>query len=437
MKKFVLLVFIFVLNILVVNAQLAKVYDEENLDFDRNYRDNYLQERNYFSDLSYEIVTGGYILTAKVGGSYYNDYKAINLNNEKKYVFDLVGCDSYERYCAFRINGVPIGKMEDGGAFKLDEEFTMKIESIVFDYCDGAHYCSPGSFYNIVDMAIEGPISTVCGNNVCEESETCEEDDCCNGVKTYLDSNWDNCGKCGVKCEEGYQCAYGECAEICQETGKCDYCKSKGISEFCDCNEECKNNLCFSGLCAEKNDLSEYPQFLIKNANLDVAIVVGDNSASSNVLAQANIGVSLAALGKDVDIKNKLSREIKNLNQNIISIGNPCNNEVSSEIMNNPKQCDKDFPRGNGYIRLYQDGDFIHLIVAGYSDKGTKEVADILANYDDYNLKENVFAIEVEEDVKSVESAEQELEEAGETKETEEDEKTVREIQEGGGRKNN
>ena len=442
MKKFVLLVFIFVLNIFVVNAQLAKVYDEENLDFDRDYRDNYLQERNYFSDLNYEIVTGGHSLTAKVGGPYYNDYKAINLNNPKKYVFDLLGCNSYSKYCTFRVNGVPTGKMEDGGAFKLDEEYTMKIENIEFDFCDNRAFCHIGfEAYNIIDFVIDGPSIALCGNGICEAGETCEEDSCCSGKKVDLGGENENCGRCGRKCDPGLMCQNSRCIELCPETNKCDYFKTRGfcskskvVGEACDCNEECDSLKCFNGKCISGggNDLSNYPSFLIRDGNLDVTIVVGDNSASSDVLAQANIGVSLAALGKDVDIKNKLSSEIKDLNLNIISIGNPCNNEVSSEIMNNPKQCDKDFPRGNGYIRLYQDGDFIHLIVAGYSDKGTKEVADILANYDDYNLKENVFAIEVEEDVKSVESAEQELEEAGETKEIEEDEKTVREIQEVG-----
>src|SRR3990167_2746024 len=136
MKKITILsILFFLLNILIVNSQLAKVYNEENLDFDRAYRDNYLQERNYFSDLNYEIVTGGYSQTSKVGGPYYNDYKAINLNNQKKYVFDLIDCDSYERYCTFRINGVPTGKMHNPNefpdkktSFRLDEEYTIKID---------------------------------------------------------------------------------------------------------------------------------------------------------------------------------------------------------------------------------------------------------------------------------------------------------------------
>src|SRR3989338_7622541 len=194
MKKLNLLIFIFLLNIFVASAQLAKVYDEENLDFDREYRDNYLQERNHFADLNYAIVTGGHKLTAKVGGPYYNEYKAINLNNQKKYVFDLIGCDSYERYCTFRINGVPTKKMhspkdfpDKQTSFRLDEQYSIKIENIVFDFCDNKAFCNLGyEAYNIVDFIIDGPSLAICGNGVCESGENCEGDNCCNGETIEL-----------------------------------------------------------------------------------------------------------------------------------------------------------------------------------------------------------------------------------------------------------
>ena len=188
MKKITILsILFFLLNILIVNSQLAKVYNEENLDFDRAYRDNYLQERNYFSDLNYEIVTGGYSQTSKVGGPYYNDYKAINLNNQKKYVFDLLSCNSYEKYCVFRINGVPTGKIEKGATFRLDEQYSMKIEDIVFDFCDNRAFCHLGyEAYNIVDFIIDGTSLAICGNGVCESGENCEGDNCCNGETIEL-----------------------------------------------------------------------------------------------------------------------------------------------------------------------------------------------------------------------------------------------------------
>ena len=56
--------------------------------------------------------------------------------------------------------------------------------------------------------------------------------------------------------------------------------------------------------------------------------------------------------------------------------------------MNNPKPCDKDFERGKAHIRLYKNNEFFHLVVAGYTDLGTKKAAEILANYQ--NVKPQV-----------------------------------------------
>lgn len=133
-------------------------------------------------------------------------------------------------------------------------------------------------------------------------------------------------------------------------------------------------------------DLSNYPSFLTKDGHY-LYSVVGDKSSSVNVVAQTYILSSLSG----VIIKNRLASEITDLNQNIISIGNPCVNEISAKIMGNPKPCDKDFQRGKGYIKLYRNGDFFHLVVAGYTDLGTKKAAEILANYQNYQFQGNEY----------------------------------------------
>lgn len=405
MRKIILLILILLVNIFVVNAQLAKVYNEENLDFDRAYRDNYLKERNYFSNLDYAKVSGGYKMTIKVGGPYYNDYKGINLNNQKKYAFDLLSCSG--SYCTFRINGVPSGKMQKDSTFQLDNNYVMKITNIEFNYCNNQRFCNIGfEAYNIVDILIEGPIVPFCGNGICDTGEICEEDSCCSGKKVDFGSDKENCRMCGYKCDHGYICDNSRCIEQCPETSGCDYFTSsycektpKNIGEACDCNEECGSLKCFNGKCisSENNDLSNYPNFLIKDGKLEVTTVVGDKSSSSNVLAQTYIVSSLSSLGRDVSIKNKLASEVTDLNQNIISIGNPCVNEISSKITNNPVPCDKDFQKGKGYIKLYKNNGFFHLIVAGYSDVGTKKAAEILANYENYKFQENEYLVDVVE----------------------------------------
>ncbi len=145
----------------------------------------------------------------------------------------------------------------------------------------------------------------------------------------------------------------------------------------------------------KSKDLSDYPGFLL-NGKFDLTTVVGDKSSSINVLAQTYILPSFLSMAKAV--KNKLASEVTDLNQNIISIGNPCINEISAKIMNDPEPCDKDFQSGKGYIRLYKNNDFFHLIVAGYTDLGTKKAAEILANYRSYPLKGNEYVIEFSDD---------------------------------------
>jgi len=146
-------------------------------------------------------------------------------------------------------------------------------------------------------------------------------------------------------------------------------------------------------------DLSDYPNFFMENGKLNVTIVVGDKSSSTNVIAQGSIAGSLSATTGFRPL-NGLSSEMQSLNQNIISVGNPCVNPVSAQILNNPQPCDKDFPAGKAYIQLLENNGFHHLIVAGSSDSGTKKAAEALADYEHYDLEGTKFIMEVEGETK-------------------------------------
>ena len=178
----------------------------------------------------------------------------------------------------------------------------------------------------------------------------------------------------------------------------------------------------------ESNGLSNYPYFFMKDDKFELVTVVGDKSSSINVIAQTYILPTF--LGKAKEIKNKLASEVTDLNQNIISFGNPCVNEISAKIMNNPEPCDKDFERGKGHIKLYQNNGFYHLVVAGYTDLGTKKAAEILADYQNYKLQGNEYVFEFSGD--NGERLTQEKKEAPkeETKEQEQPKKIEAEIKE-------
>ena len=140
---------------------LAKVYDEDNLDFDRDYKIKYLDLRNNFSDLNFKKVVDKEDVTLTVGAKNDN-IKGFYVNN-KSFAIDLLGCNSYSRYCTFRINGVPTKQMYSPKdfsnkkiSFDLDGQHVMKIENIVFDFCDNRRFCHLGyEGYHVVDVSVE------------------------------------------------------------------------------------------------------------------------------------------------------------------------------------------------------------------------------------------------------------------------------------------
>ena len=145
-------------------------------------------------------------------------------------------------------------------------------------------------------------------------------------------------------------------------------------------------------------DLSTYPDMFIKNGVFDAVIVVGDKAPASDVIAQSNlIQFFVGYLGKTFIGSAKLASEIDALGQNIISIGSPCHNPVSAQIMIDPKPCDKWMEPGKAFIMLYYYKGYTHMVIEGYSDKGTREAVNALINYKKGSLKGGNMLIEVNE----------------------------------------
>ena len=145
-------------------------------------------------------------------------------------------------------------------------------------------------------------------------------------------------------------------------------------------------------------DLSTYPDMFIKNGVFDAVIVVGDKAPASDVIAQSNlIQFFVGYLGKTLVGSAKLASEIDALGQNIISIGSPCHNPVSAQIMIDPKPCDKWMEPGKAFIMLYYYKGYTHMVIEGYSDKGTREAVNALINYKKGSLKGGNMLIEVNE----------------------------------------
>ncbi|MBI2654808.1 hypothetical protein HYX06_00090 [Candidatus Woesearchaeota archaeon] len=145
-------------------------------------------------------------------------------------------------------------------------------------------------------------------------------------------------------------------------------------------------------------DLSNYPDMFVKNGNFNAAIVVGNQAPASDVIAQSNLASSFVFyLGKNLVGFAKLSSEIDDLSQNIISIGSACHNPISAQIIGYPKQCDIWLEPGKAMIILYRYKDYVHMVIAGYSDKGTRDAVDFLINKKKGSLSGNNLLIDIDE----------------------------------------
>src|SRR3989344_2275063 len=79
---------------------------------------------------------------------------------------------------------------------------------------------------------------------------------------------------------------------------------------------------------------------------------------------------------------SKLDSEVSNVEaQNLITVGGPCVNTVSAELMGNPASCAEGFTPGKAMIKLWEHANGnVAMLVAGYSGADTRLAGRILAN---------------------------------------------------------
>jgi len=103
----------------------------------------------------------------------------------------------------------------------------------------------------------------ICGDNKCSSGETCIQDNCCNGNSYNLNSDNNNCGSCGSICFINQACTSGACinqTEYCGD-GLCNANENCGTcTGDCACadNTKCKVNQCVTfcgnGICEENEE---------------------------------------------------------------------------------------------------------------------------------------------------------------------------------------
>jgi hypothetical protein len=115
-------------------------------------------------------------------------------------------------------------------------------------------------------------------------------------------------------------------------------------------------------------DEARYGNVFIAPTSAEVSTVAG----GSGDVVRIDVGASILAS----EIPGQLS------DHNLLLVGGPCVNSAAAELLGNPDPCYKDFEEGKAMIKLFENGENVALLVAGYSGTDTRAAARYLANYD-------------------------------------------------------
>ncbi len=122
----------------------------------------------------------------------------------------------------------------------------------------------------------------------------------------------------------------------------------------------------------------EYP---LVQRGVHVFVTVGDigsrrlGSSEAVIINPINVGVTLL----DSEVRDYFA-------QNMIVVGGPCVNDAAAALLGNPEDCTAGFEEGKAKVKLFQNGENVAMLVAGYSGADTRVAGQVVAEFRDYNL---------------------------------------------------
>ncbi|MBI1936415.1 hypothetical protein HYS31_08335 [Candidatus Woesearchaeota archaeon] len=153
-------------------------------------------------------------------------------------------------------------------------------------------------------------------------------------------------------------------------------------------------------------DLSDFPEPFVFEGRYNSFIVLADRYSAKDYFAaidvfnilskfenatkpcqswvecERRIGSSPMKLVTEIDSRDLLK------DKNIISIGGPCANKITAQIMDLPTtwpECANGFEEGKGRIILYNKWNKFQIIVAGFSQDNTRMAAKVIESYSGFN----------------------------------------------------
>ncbi len=148
-------------------------------------------------------------------------------------------------------------------------------------------------------------------------------------------------------------------------------------------------------------DLADYPDYFYKNGNFNAQIVVGEEAPSQDVASAVEMIPPLQQRSNSVISGATLDSEMTEYtlqSTHLISLGTPCDNQVTAKIMDAEEDCSSYFEEGTGHIYLYESPlGKAWMVVAGGTANDTEKAALVLAENDKYNLSGKAVEVKGEE----------------------------------------
>jgi len=84
---------------------------------------------------------------------------------------------------------------------------------------------------------------------------------------------------------------------------------------------------------------------------------------------------------------NKFDTEISDPTAyNLVSVGSPCNNLITAQLMGYPEVCYSTVDEGRAILKLFINNDKYQMVVYGRTDEDTKKASQVLQNWEDYEI---------------------------------------------------
>ena len=142
----------------------------------------------------------------------------------------------------------------------------------------------------------------------------------------------------------------------------------------------------------------EYPE----SQRYAQVIIATEGSSVSTSVAEGTAGVPQRIEVGAVRLASEVT-DVKAVNS--ILVGGPCANSAAATIMGTSMsypECAADFKPNTGLIKLYENGDNVAMVVAGFGAADTRNAATVVANYNDYGTELSGDDLEVKKVQESI-----------------------------------